>query len=81
MAGAGGGETIEGNPDGKRLVVCGNTFVVVEAEGDDLVHSDGKTAARACELIQKHEAGRFWLAVFVRPHVPFVAPKSYSPLS
>ena len=41
----GQGETLEGNPDGKRPVVGGNTFVVVEAEGDDLVHSDGKTAA------------------------------------
>ncbi|MFQ3168976.1 MAG: iduronate 2-sulfatase, partial [Limisphaerales bacterium] len=29
-------------------MVGGNTFVVVEAEGNDLVHSDGKTAAKAC---------------------------------
>jgi iduronate 2-sulfatase len=74
------GETLEGNPDGKRPVVGGNTFVVVEAEGDDLIHSDGKTAAKAVELIQKH-AGKdrpFFLAVgFVRPHVPFVAPAKY----
>lgn len=76
----GEGETLEGNPDGKKPVVGGNTFVVVEAEGDDLVHSDGKTAAKACELIRKHKADRFWLGVgFVRPHVPFVAPKSYYP--
>ena len=72
------GETLENNPDGKKPVVGGNTFVVVEAEGDDLVHSDGKTAAKAVELIQKHKAEPFWLGVgFVRPHVPFVAPKSY----
>jgi len=73
------GETLEGNPDGKKPVVGGNTFVVVEAEGDDLVHSDGKTASKAVELIGKH-AGKqpFFLAVgFVRPHVPFVAPKKY----
>jgi len=75
----GDGETLEGNPDGTRPVVGGNTFVVVEAEGDDLVHSDGRTAAKAVELIQQH-AGRhpFFLAVgFVRPHVPFVAPANY----
>ena len=44
------GETLEGNPDGKKPVVGGNTFVVVEADGDDLVHSDGKTAAKACRV-------------------------------
>ena len=74
----GAGETLEGNPDETRPVVGGNTFVVVEAEGDDLVHSDGKTAAKAVELIEKHAGQPFFLAVgFVRPHVPFVAPKKY----
>ncbi len=74
----GEGETLEGNPDGKKPVVGGNTFVVVEAEGDDLVHSDGKTAVKAAELIAAHKDEPFWLGVgFVRPHVPFVAPKSY----
>ncbi len=72
------GETLEGNPDGKKPVVGGNTFVVVEADGDDLVHSDGKTAAKACELIEQHKDEAFFLGVgFVRPHVPFVAPKPY----
>lgn len=72
------GETLEGNPDGKKPVVGGNTFVVVEADGDDMVHSDGKTAAKACELIKEHKNERFFLGVgFVRPHVPFVAPKPY----
>jgi len=74
----GKGETLEGNPDGSKPVKGGNTFVYVEAEGDDLVHSDGKTAARACQLIKQHHNEPFWLGVgFVRPHVPFVAPKSY----
>ncbi len=74
----GKGETLEGNPDGKKPVVGGNTFVVVEAEGDDLVHSDGKTAAKAVDLIEQHADKPFFLAVgFVRPHVPFVAPKNY----
>ena len=76
----GAGETLEGNPDGTKPVMGGNTFVVVEAEGDDLVHSDGRTAAKAVELIDKHKDQPFWLGVgFVRPHVPFVAPHSYYP--
>jgi iduronate 2-sulfatase len=75
---AGIGETLEGNPHGKRPVVGGNTFVVVEADGDDLAHSDGRTAAKSVELIEKHAKEPFFLAIgFVRPHVPFVAPKKY----
>ena len=76
----GKGETLQNNPDGKRPVVGGNTFVVVEAEGGDLVHSDGKTAAKAVELIGKFAKSDkpFFLGVgFVRPHVPFVAPEKY----
>lgn len=75
---AGAGETLEKNPDGKRPVVGGNTFVVVEADGDDLVHSDGKTAEKAVALLRRHAGTPFFLAVgFVRPHVPFVAPRHY----
>ena len=74
----GDGETLENNPDGKKPAVGGNTFVVVEADGDDLVHSDGRTAAKAVELIHAHKDEPFFLGVgFVRPHVPFVAPRSY----
>ena len=74
----GTGETLENNPDGKKPAVGGNTFVVVEADGDDLVHSDGRTAAKACELLAQHKDEPFFLAVgFVRPHVPFVAPRPY----
>ena len=76
----GDGETLEGNPDGKRPVVGGNTFVVVEADGDDDVHADGKASRKAIELIRAHKDEPFWLGVgFVRPHVPFVAPRSYYP--
>jgi iduronate 2-sulfatase len=72
------GWTLEGNPDGKLPVKGGNTFVVVEADGDDLVHSDGRTADKACEIIATHKDKPFFLGVgFVRPHVPFVAPKKY----
>ena len=74
----GDGETLENNPDGTKPVMGGNTFVVVEADGDDLVHSDGKTAAKAVDLIRKHKDEPFWLGVgFVRPHVPFVSPRNY----
>ncbi len=74
----GDGETLENNPNGKKPVVGGNTFVVVEADGDDSIHSDGKTAEKASELIREHADEPFWLGVgFVRPHVPFVAPRAY----
>ena len=36
----GEGETLEGNPDGSKPVVGGNTFVVVAAHGGDEVHSE-----------------------------------------
>ena len=73
----GDGETLENNADGRKPgPVGGNTFVVVEADGNDLVHSDGKTAAKAVELIKQNRDRPFFLGVgFVRPHVPFVAPR------
>jgi iduronate 2-sulfatase len=76
----GDGETLQKNPKNKRPVIGGNTFVVVEADGDDLVHADGKTAKKAVLLIKEYEnlEKPFWLGVgFVRPHVPFVAPRKY----
>ncbi|HVJ67367.1 MAG TPA: sulfatase-like hydrolase/transferase, partial [Caulifigura sp.] len=40
--------------------------------------SDGKTAAKAVELLKEHADKPFFLAVgFVRPHVPFVSPRKY----
>ncbi|WP_034041202.1 sulfatase [Wocania ichthyoenteri] len=74
----GNAELVQGNPDGKIERKGGNVMTIVKADGDDLVHSDGKTAKKASELIRKHKSKPFFLAVgFVRPHVPFVAPKSY----
>ncbi len=76
---AGVGETLEGNPDGRQPgPVGGNTFVVVQADDPDEFHSDGKTARKACELIDALQDQPFFLGVgFVRPHVPFVAPRAY----
>ena len=74
----GEGELVQGNPDGTLPIKGGNVMTIVKADGDDLVHSDGKTAQKACELIRQLKDSTFFLAVgFVRPHVPFVAPKSY----
>lgn len=74
----GEGELVQGNPDGTLPIKGGNVMTIVKADGDDLVHSDGKTAKKASELIRQLKDSTFFLAVgFVRPHVPFVAPKSY----
>jgi arylsulfatase A-like enzyme len=73
----GDAELVQGNPDGKIERKGGNVMTIVKADGDDLLHSDGKTAEKASELIRKHKEEPFFIAVgFVRPHVPFVAPKS-----
>ena len=75
------GETLQDNPGGlKKGAAGGNRFSTVEADGDHLVHSDGKTAEKAVELIHKYKDMNkpFFLAVgFVRPHVPLVAPRKY----
>jgi iduronate 2-sulfatase len=76
----GEGELLQNNPNRDRPQPGGNNFAYVIAEGDDLVHSDGRTAAKACELLAEYAGdGRaFFLGVgFVRPHVPFVAPAKY----
>ncbi|QEC52544.1 arylsulfatase A-like enzyme [Anseongella ginsenosidimutans] len=75
---AGESELVQNNSYGKLDRKGGNVMTIVKAEGDDLVHADGKTAAKASELIRKHKNEPFFLAVgLVRPHVPFVAPKGY----
>ncbi|MEX2235129.1 MAG: sulfatase [Cyclobacteriaceae bacterium] len=75
----GEGELVQENPYGLEPPKQGrNLMSIVKAEGDDLDYSDGKTAQKASELIRKHKNKPFFLAVgFVRPHVPFIAPKAY----
>ncbi|WP_154857376.1 sulfatase [Cyclobacterium xiamenense] len=71
-------ELVQNNPYGLLPRKGGNVMTIVKADGDDLVHSDGKTAQKASELIRKLKDQPFFLAVgLVRPHVPFVAPKTY----
>ncbi|MCW9706629.1 sulfatase [Fodinibius salsisoli] len=71
-------ELVQNNPYGNKSRQGGNVMTIVEAEGGEQVHSDGKTAEKASELIRKHKDEPFFLAVgLVRPHVPFVAPKEY----
>lgn len=71
-------ELVQNNPYGIKPRQGGNVMTIVKADGDDLVHSDGKTAEKASELIRRHKDKPFFLAVgFVRPHVPFVAPKTF----
>ncbi|SIR40626.1 sulfatase [Maribacter ulvicola] len=72
----GEGELVQNNPDYSKPIRGGNVMTIVKANGGDLIHSDGKTAEKASELIREHKNEPFFLAVgFVRPHVPFVAPK------
>ena len=75
----GEGELVQKNPYGLEPPKQGNNLMsIVKAEGNDLDYCDGKTAQKASELIRKHKDKPFFLAVgFVRPHVPFVVPKSY----
>jgi len=71
-------ELVQNNPNGNIERKGGNVMTIVKASGDDLAHSDGKTAEKASELIRIHKNEPFFLAVgFVRPHVPFVAPAKY----
>ncbi len=71
-------ELVQNNPDGKLNRKGGNVMTIVKADGGDIQQSDGKTAQKAIELIRNHKNEPFFIAVgFVRPHVPFVAPKKY----
>ena len=57
-------EQLSNNPGGlKKGTGSSQSFNAVEAEGNDLVHSDGKTAQKAVELLRKYkdmEKPFFW---------------------
>lgn len=64
-------ELVQGNPDGTIERKRGNVMTIVKADGDEMIHSDWKTAEKASQLIREHKSEPFFLGVgFVRPHVP-----------
>lgn len=79
----GEGELVQHNPYGLRPVLQdpdlngGNLMNIVKTVEDE-VHTDAKTADKISELLREHKNEPFFIAAgFFRPHVPFVAPKSF----
>ena len=76
-------ELVQNNPYGLRGVLRdkdlngGNLMNIVKANaGQD--HTDIKTADKVTELLREHKDEPFFIAAgFFRPHVPFVAPRSF----
>ncbi|MEX2403128.1 MAG: sulfatase [Balneolales bacterium] len=76
-------ELVQNNPHGLKPTDQnkesngGNLMNIVKAN-EDQIHTDSETAEKATELIREHKDEPFFLSVgLFRPHVPFVAPKSY----
>src|SRR5690625_4986577 len=76
-------ELVQNNPYGiyptdQDSSTNGRNLMNIVKANEDQEHTDMKTADKAIELIREHKEEPFFLAVgFFRPHVPFVAPKSY----
>ncbi len=66
-------------PVGKKGNGLGATMAFLsDKPGKDEDHTDGKVATQAIELLEKHRAGPFFLAVgFYKPHCPWIAPSKY----
>ena len=75
----GEGELVQKNPYGLEPPKQGtNLMSIIKAEGTDSDYSDGKTADKISELLKRHKNRPFFIAAgLFRPHVPFVAPKTY----
>tara|TARA_B100000212_G_C27384825_1_gene538802 strand:- start:9965 stop:11437 length:1473 start_codon:yes stop_codon:yes gene_type:complete len=76
-------ELVQNNPYGLRDIVRGenlnggNLMNIVKADEGEM-HTDTKTADKVSELLKEHKDTPFFIAAgFFRPHVPFVAPKTY----
>ena len=74
-------EQLSNNPGGlKKGTGSSQSFNVVEAEGDDLIHSDGKTARKPSSYstnTRKWKSHSFWQWDSSGHCVPLVAPKKY----
>lgn len=55
-----------------------DTMGFLKADGEDIEQTDGKVASEAIRLLEERGSGPFFLAVgFYRPHIPYIAPKTY----
>lgn len=76
-------ELVQKNPFGLRGILRGenlnggNLMNIVKADEGE-IHTDAKTADKVSELLQEHKSKPFFIAAgFFRPHVPFIAPRSF----
>ncbi|HLT94722.1 MAG TPA: sulfatase [Membranihabitans sp.] len=76
-------ELVQKNPYGTKPVpkeknTNGNNLMNIVKTEEDEIQTDALTAKKVSELIHEHKEQPFFIAAgFFRPHVPFVAPKSY----
>lgn len=76
-------ELVQNNPYGLRPVLKdtswnGGNLINIVKTAENEVQTDAETADKVSELLRKHKNEPFFIAAgFFRPHVPFVAPKSY----
>jgi arylsulfatase A-like enzyme len=62
--------------NGEATLVRGKSFEIADCADDEL--PDGKIANHAMELLRANKGRRFFIAAgFMRPHLPFVAPRRY----